>query len=98
MLIVSFYILGFVATSMKDFFGRREFFRWYSLYVHDETYHAMTSIVEECEKCKTMSLFTTSIGKYVTLEEFEATQNHSIGNVRFFLKDYNNHIPNICFS
>lgn len=86
---------GHVKTGIENFAKKREYFKWYSIYVHDETYRAMIEIVDSCLKVMQLSLFTTSYGKYVTLEEFEATQNHYINNVSQICKLLSRFLLNI---
>lgn len=79
---VIFYLLGRISTGMEDFDTMREYFRWKSIWVIPETNRAMSIVVWNCMKVAQMSTFTTSYGKYVTLEEFEAAQLHVTDNVR----------------
>lgn len=67
---------------MGDFKGMKKYFKWMNIYVIPETYRAMSGVVAECLKVHQMCLFPTSYGKkYVTLDEFEATQVQVTSNV-----------------
>lgn len=80
---------------MGDFKGMRKYFKWMNIYVIHETYRAMSGVVAECLKVHQMCLFPASYGKkYVTLDEFEATQVQVTSNVGmanfvfYFVKTY----------
>lgn len=67
---------------MHNFEGMKNYFRWMNIYVIPESYRAMSGVVAECLKVHQMCLFPTSYGKkYVTLDEFEATQVQVTNNV-----------------
>lgn len=71
---------------MGDYKGMRKYFKWMNIYVIPETYRAMSGVVTECLKVHQMCLFPTSYGKkYITLDEFEATQVQVTSNVSNFL-------------
>lgn len=70
---------------MKDFAGMRNYFKWMNIYVMPETYRAMTGVVAECLKVHQMCLFLSSYGKkYVSLDEFQASQTQVTSNVSIF--------------
>lgn len=66
---------------MKDYKSMSDYFKWVTIYVIPETYRAMTLVVGECLKVEAINLFTTSYGKHVVLDEFEATQIQVTNNV-----------------
>lgn len=75
--------LGRVCTNMGDFVGMKNYFKWITIYVLPETYRAMTGVVTECLKVHQMCLFPTGYGKkYMSLDEFEASQTQVTSNVR----------------
>ncbi|KAK4887372.1 hypothetical protein RN001_003643 [Aquatica leii] len=77
---------GMVSTGMEDFQARAEYFKWMCIWVIPETHRGMTSVVKYCMDVSAMSLFTTSYGKFVTLEEFEDIQSRATDNHINYLK------------
>lgn len=67
---------------MTNFSGMRDYFKWMNIYVLPESYRALCGVVAECLKVHQMCLFAVSYGKkYVSLDEFDATQTQVTNNV-----------------
>ncbi|KAJ9594363.1 hypothetical protein L9F63_014205, partial [Diploptera punctata] len=77
---------GKISTGMTDFYAKRKYMQWYSLYVLTEVYSAMCFVVQECYKVAGMNLYTSNFGKFVPLNEFETAQVQNNLVVIKFLK------------
>lgn len=76
-----------IETGMENFQETRNKLKWWWLYVLDETYLGMVHVVAACLSIRTLNFFTSSLGKGVSLEEFESIQNNTTTSVCSFFSN-----------
>ncbi|XP_076627799.1 dynein axonemal heavy chain 1 [Colletes latitarsis] len=78
---------GKIDTSMENFTETRKFTHWITLYVLQEVYEAMASVVEECIHVSNMCLFASNFGKLMKLSEFVDMETLTTVTVIKYLKE-----------